>query len=153
MIAARGITQRILGTTPESPPLNHSPAPPTVTGWIGIGAWMLYLGALLAGCVLLTAWTLLPFFPDTGTGRLVAVICGTLGGVTLFAVLGGLSTLALCWILNTLDRRQANRLIRDTGSRVIAKLDAATDFDAVLTDIYRQAGPPPVKTDTQQERQ
>lgn len=151
MIAARGITQRILGTTPESPPLNHSPAPPTMTGWIGIGAWMLYLGALLAGCVLLTAWTLLPFFPDTGTGRLVAVICGTLGGVTLFAVLGGLSTLALCWVLNALDalsaRRHADRLVQDTQSSVIVKLDAVTDFDAVLTDIYRQAGPPPDKTE------
>lgn len=91
---------------------NPSPAPttPITTKWIANVVWVLYLAALLAGCVISAMWLLLPLFPDTDDGRLIAVTYGTLGGVALFAVLGGLSTLALCWVLNALDtRRQVNR--------------------------------------------
>jgi hypothetical protein len=37
------------------------------------------------------------------------------------------------------DFDELDKLIWDTRSSVIAKLDAATDFDAVLADIYRKA--------------
>jgi hypothetical protein len=76
-----------------------NPYRPTIIDFMGIGAWVLYLAALLIGCAAYTTWALLPRFPDTDNGRSAAAIVGTFAGVLPWLVLVGINSAFLYHVL------------------------------------------------------